>query len=333
MKRVGFLIEAIADLDNLCLAFSKACRGKQAKGEVLAFKHDLMQNLRRLREELLSGDVSVGDYSYFTISDPKQRMICAAAFRERVLHHALMNVCHPYFDRVLIADTYATRRGKGIYAALDKANQGATRYRYVVKLDVRKYFDSIQHATLKIQLRRMFKDARLLRVFDRIIDSFSISDGRGLPIGNLTSQYFANHYLSGVDHHVKEQLRIPCYVRYMDDMLLFGHDEAFLHDAVYCLQERLDEIGLSLKTPVFRDVHQGVDFLGYKIYPRKRLLERRSKIRFARKMREYMENLNRAIWAEKEYAEHVLPLIAFVRQAATKRYRMSVNSRLIIEGG
>lgn len=211
MKRTGFLIERIADLDNLYEAFRRACRGKQRKEEVRRFREHFDENIALLHRQILEADVNVGNYHYFTIHDPKERTICAADFHERVLHHAIINVCGNLFDRTLIDTTYATRKGKGVYAAIDKAVEACTKYRYTAKLDFRKYYDSIDHDLLKCQLRRRFKDGLLLRIFDEIIDSYSASPGKGLPIGNLTSQYFANAYLSSLDHYVKEMLRAHIY--------------------------------------------------------------------------------------------------------------------------
>ena len=213
MKRVGHLTEQIASIDNLYLAFIKACRGKQCKKEVKAFRRNFDSNISQIQHEIMSGCVDVGHYHYFTIHDPKERLICAAPFKERVLHHALMNICHKYFDRSLIDETFATRPGKGQYKAIDMAVDAFKQYEYVAKIDMRKYFDSISHQILKQQLRNKFKDARLLEVFFQIIDSYHTTDGNGLPIGNLTSQYFANMYLSGLDHYAKEHLHIPIYIR------------------------------------------------------------------------------------------------------------------------
>lgn len=331
MKRTGYLIERIAEPDNLYLAYCKACRGKRMKPDAKRYGKDLGANLRMLRWQILSGEVSVGNYSYFTITDPKQRLICAADFSERVLHHALMNVCHDVFDRTLIADTYATRRGKGVYAALDKASAAMKRYGYAAKLDVRKYFDSVHHSVLKEQLRRLFKDACLLSIFDRIIDSYPSSDDAGLPIGNLTSQYFANCYLSGIDHWMKEQRRVPVFIRYMDDMLLFRDDKRELKEDIVALTALAEGIGLMLKPPVILPTSQGISFLGYKLYANKRLLERRGKIRFARKMKEYATNLADGIWSEEQYREHTVPLLAFVQKAYTKQFRETVNRRMAAE--
>lgn len=153
MKRTGNLIYQIADYDNLYLAYAKACRGKQQKQEVLDFHKNFDKNIQTLRKEILSGNVDVGCYHYFKIFDPKERTICAASFKERVLHHALLNVCHDYFDNSLIDTTYATRTGKGLYAAVNKAIEGMSRYPWSAKLDYRKYYDTISHDILKEQLR------------------------------------------------------------------------------------------------------------------------------------------------------------------------------------
>lgn len=332
MKRTGYLIERIADLDNLYEAYHKACRGKRFQSDVMDFGRSLNANLSKMRKDILTGDIPVGNYTYFTIVDPKLRTICAAAFPERVLHHAIMNVCHPYFDRTLISDTFATRPNKGIYMALDMVGSACKKHRYAAKLDVRKYFDSISHPILKEKLRRLFKDRALLNLFDRIIDSYAVAADNGLPIGNLTSQYFANYYLSAADHHIKERLRVPVYVRYMDDMLLFRDDMDKLHDDVENVIEIMDESSLQLKRPVFLPSYKGIPFLGYKSYPYKRLLERRSRIRFRRKMKLYADYLNADIWTQQEYAEHVVPLLAFVKQASSYRFRLSVMERAAIEG-
>ena len=331
MKRTGYLIEQIADMNNLYEAFYKASRSKRTQKEIIEFEQKLNSNLYKMRNEILSGNVLVGQYTYFTITDPKQRMICAAAFPERVLHHAIMNVCHTYFDRTLIADTYATRLNKGIYPALDKTGKACRKFRYVAKLDVRKYFDSIKHSILKEQLRRIFKDNTLLTILDQIIDSYETDENQGLPIGNLTSQYLANYYLSAIDHHIKERLRVPIYVRYMDDILLFRNNLETLHDDVNYITEAARQIGLQLKRPVIVPCYKGIAFLGYKSYPNKRLLERRSKQRFGRKMKLYADYLNRNIWTQQQYADHIIPLLAFVGKASSHQFRASVLKRMTIE--
>ena len=318
------MTERIAELDNLYLAYAKACRGKQRKREVILFQEHFDENIAELREQILSGSVDVGHYHFFTIHDPKERIICAAPFRERVLHHALMNVCHDYFDRSLISDTYATRPGKGIYAALDKATSGAAHYQYLVKLDFRKYYDSICHERLFCQLCRKFKDKTLLGIFRQIIDSYHADTERGLPIGNLTSQYFANAYLSAFDHYAKESLRARLYIRYMDDILMAGNDKQELMTNVKKLSAYAhSRLGLTLKPPICHKSATGVVFLGYRILPCYYTLSGRSKRRFRTKFLSYEHLLADGLWTDSQYEEHILPLLSFVNHALSSGFRRS----------
>ena len=186
--------------------------------------------------ELEHDTFRVGNYHQFTIHDPKERLITAPCFRERVLHHAIFNLCEPILERHLIADTFACRVGKGWLVALERAQRFAGRHRFFLKLDIRKYFDSIAHAILLARLGRLFKDRRLLHLFERIIESYSTPPGRGVPIGSLTSQHFGNFYLASLDRWVKERLRVRGYVRYMDDFALWA-------DTSCALKIHLSEVG------------------------------------------------------------------------------------------
>lgn len=271
----------------------------------------------------------MGHYHYFMIHDPKERLICAASFPERVLHHALMNICHEYFDRTLIYDTYATRIGKGTYAALERASQGVKCYAYVVKLDVRKYFDSIRHDVLKEKLAKLFKDKTLLAIFDQLIESYHTTDKSGLPIGNLTSQYFANLYLSDIDHYIKERYQIPIYVRYMDDMLLFADSKKRLKRVVEQIQMQMQQIGLTLKPALMLRAEQGVPFLGYRVYPHKILLSGRSKRRFAHNIQLLEQMRIAGKIGEEDYMRHVVPLVEYTRWAYSKTYRNRLYNRAL----
>lgn len=326
MKRAGHLIESIADFQNLELAFYKAQKGKADKREVMEYAKRLQPNLRKLQTQILSGEIETGNYHYFTIYDPKKRLICAAPFGQRVLHHALMNACHPAFERVQIFDSYASRLEKGTYAALARAKYFIARYKWFLKLDYRKYFDSLDQTVIKHQLRSLFKDSRLLSIFEKIIDSYHINPMKGVPIGNLTSQYFANHYLAGVDHYVKEILRIPAYARYMDDLVLWDDDkEALLEAGVRLNQNSENTLKLALKPVCLNRALHGLPFLGYLLYPGRTRLAQRSRIRFIKKLRRYEENLILGIWTQSEYQAHVLPLIAFTEHAEAKEFRKKVN--------
>lgn len=328
MKRAGHLMENIADLDNLYQAYYKASLGKHGKSEVIGFGKHLDDNIKLLRSQLLNNDFKVGCYRYFTIFDPKKRLICAASFPERVVHHAVMNVCHPYFERNLINDTYATRIGKGTYEALDKAMKAMSRYQYVVKLDVRKYFDTVSHEVLKAKLRRLFKDKPLLSLFDAVIDSYSTSPEKGLPIGNLTSQYFANYYLSEVDHYAKEILAIPVYLRYMDDILFFGNEKTMVVEQVAALKAKIEALEIELKPPIISWTEVGTTYLGYRIRSHRMTLNARSRNRLKKKLNLYDEKIADGEWNESEYHDHVAPLIAFTSKAYSKKLRQRIMRQI-----
>jgi len=322
MKRIGNLISQIADLDNLYTAFYKAAKTKRGKSEVLIYESELDNNLIQLQSQILLAEVNVGNYNYFKIYDPKERTICAASFAERVLHHAIMNVCHDIFEKKLIFHTYATRTGKGTYAALDKAKIYIKKYQYCAKLDVRKYFDSISHDVLKKSLANFIKDTKLLSIFETIINSYKTQDGKGIPIGNLTSQYFANNYLSPADHYAKEQLQIPGYIRYMDDILLFENDKYLLKEKMKYFQNFVEKnLQLTFKTLILNRCLIGVSFLGYHIFPFTVKLNQRSKRRFCEKYRKYSVLIENEVWSQSEYVRHILPLISFTKYANAKSLR------------
>lgn len=195
MKRAAGLYARIADMDTLRLAFAKARRGKQDRQAVQAFAADLNGNLGRLCAELRAERVTLRGYRMFDIRDPKPRRIAAPAFADRVLHHAILHVLEPELERIAIFDSYACRTGKGTHRALARAQQHCRRHGWYLQLDVRKYFDSVDHDVLKRLLARRLKDPPLLKLLFAIVDSHATAPGKGLPIGSLTSQHLANFYL------------------------------------------------------------------------------------------------------------------------------------------
>lgn len=325
MKRVSHLIPLISEPENLRLAFWKARKGKEASREVQAYRANLDDNLNCLRKQIMTGLVEVGQYRYFKVYDPKEREICASAFGERVLHHALMNICHEYFERVQIFDSYASRPGKGTYAAIERAQQFSRRHSWFLKLDVRKFFASIHHQVLKNQMACLFKDYQLLGIFEKIIDSYEAHPSRGVPIGNLSSQYFANHYLSGLDHFIKEQLSIKAYVRYMDDMVLWHNDKRVLKEAHHSIEAFVEErLQCALKPEALNKTKSGLPFLGYRIFPYHIKLSQRSKRRFIRKLREMDQKFHSGEWSEAQCHRRALPLLAFTMHADSKNFRKKV---------
>ncbi len=332
MRRVGNLYERIADPENLRLAFWKASRGKRDRAEVRQYASHLDENLARLREDLLREAVSVGAYRFFTIRDPKERVICAAPFPERVLHHAVMNVCEPVLERYAIPDSYACRKGKGLHAAIRRAQAFARRFPWYLKLDVARYFDSVDHEVLLGLLGTRFKDRRLLRLFRTFVGTYETTPGKGLPIGNLISQHCANLYLGPLDHWVKETLRVRGYVRYMDDFVLWGEDRATLRGHQVAIEAYLrSRLRLTLKADVqLNRSTRGLPFLGYRVFPGQVRLGPRARRRFARRLAGYEGRWERGDWSEEELQRHVEPLLAYVRFADTAGFRRAVVGRVSV---
>ena len=328
VKRVGHLMERIASRDNLFEAFLRAARGKQTKKEVTVFRNKLDENISVLQHQLLDGTFRFGNYHFFVIHDPKRREICAASFQERVVFHAMMRICHPVFDQYQVYDSYASRLGKGTYKALERTQQFARRYAWFVKLDMKKYFDSIDHGILMRQLCRLFKDPLLLTYFQQLVRGYQAESGKGLPIGNLTSQYFANHYLAEADHFVKEVQGVPAMVRYMDDVLLFSNNKDRLIEWTNRYQCFVnEELRLATHGPVMNRTPFGIPFLGYVVYDRGMRLNRRSKQRFEKKMRDLSASVNLGLMEEKEYAMRTKCLMAFVQKAETNGFLCSMATK------
>lgn len=337
MRRAGGLFPDIVRFRTLLEAERRAARGKRDRPTVQAFEMDLERELIRLREELASHSYHPGPSITFEVRDPKRRAICAAPFRDRVVHHAICDVLEPVFERRACHDSYACRRGKGSHAAIERTQAFARRWPYVLKCDVRRFFASVDHAVLRALLRRVLKDRAVLALLDRIIDHPppDALPGRGLPIGNLTSQHFANLILGELDHHVKDRLALPGYIRYMDDFLLFGADTAALHE-LHAEVRRflLKRLGLELKAsaaPV-NPVSEGIGFLGFRVYPRTIRLNQRTRRRFLRKVRGIERACQIGAIDLGELSRRAASLYAHIGHADSYRLRRRVCGTSIIEG-
>ncbi len=325
MKRKGFLITQITDLNNLYKAFYKAKKGKTNKSEIENYQKELYPNLKRLQNEIETGKLVLGNYRYFTIYEPKKRLICAASFAERVLHHALMNVCHPYFENQQINESYATRLNKGTYKAVEKAKYYSKHFRYYIKFDIRKYFDSISHSILMEKLQSVFKDPPLLYLFHQIIESYHSCEGKGLPIGNLTSQYFANFYLAEFDRFIKQTHRIKPYVRYMDDFIIWTNNKSEINKFIELVIDFLkSKLSLNLKIKYSNTCEHGLNFLSYRIFSNRIELHHKSKKRFIEKNTYFLSKLMKNQLSEKEFQVHLQPLTAFTLHASAKGFRRKV---------
>lgn len=325
MRRVGNLWQGIVERGNLLRAFHQAAKGKRHKQEVREFALHLDANLDRMREQLLDRTFETGQFHVFRIRDPKERTIHAARFPERVFHHALMNFCEPALERQAIHHSYACRKGKGRLAAIAAARKAARRSEFYLKLDIRKYFDSIPHDRLLGRLKRHFKDPDVLYWFEKILHGHRAEVGRGLPIGNLTSQHFANFYLNTLDRFCERHPAVSAYCRYMDDFVCWGNDRQALR-ALGCEINSLveDELGLALKhSPNAQAVARGMDFLGYRIFTNHVTLNRRSKVRYGRRLRSIEADALSEELNEQAIQQRLTAATAFLLPASSFLYRQA----------
>lgn len=283
MRRSSVTLHDVTTLDTLAHAFWRAAKGKRRDPEVVRFAADLLGELSRLGAEIRAGTVEVGRMHAFAIRDPKPRIIHAPCFRERVLHHALMAHVGPVLDRTLVDDTFACREGKGTLAAVLRAQHHARRFPWYVKVDVRGYFASIDHAILRAALRRKLKDRGVLELCDRIIAAHQSSrPALGLPIGALTSQCFANYYLAPLDRLLLQHLRVAGMVRYMDDAIAWCRNRTEARSVLAAIEEfTAASLGLALKPAQIQRSDRGVSFLGFRVLPGVLRLSRRRRRRYA----------------------------------------------------
>ncbi len=287
------------DFQNLYKAHTVARRGKRNTREVIEFEVDLGKNLAMLSDSLKDGTYRMQDYYSFAIYDPKYRMIHALHYRDRVVQHCLCDeVIAPILDKKLIYDNAACRIGKGTHFAIGRVSKFLHDFYnkhgtdgYFLKCDIRKFFGNIDHCVLKQKLSKVIGDKDVLNLLYRIIDSFEVTWGKGLPLGNQTSQWFAIFYLNDFDRLIKEKMKIKYYSRYMDDCVLIHHDKKYLR---YCLDQMKQclktlKIDFNEKTEIF-PLKNGVDYLGWHIYLTEsgkviRKVKQQTKYRYKRKLK------------------------------------------------
>lgn len=304
MKRAGNLWPQLTAWKNLLDSAHLAAKGKRKRPDVARFLHELEPNLCALRTSLLNGSYLPGGYRTFWIWDPKPRQISAAPFRDRVVHHALTRVLDQVFEPRFCLYSFASRKGFGQHRALALARDACRRHRYVLKCDIQKYFPSIDHEILKTLLERAIKCTGTLWLARLIVDgsnrqeevmSYFPGDNlftpferrRGLPIGNQTSQFFANVYLNPLDQFVLRELRPARYLRYVDDFVLFGDDKDSLLKMRQQIARFLCDLRLSLhdgKSRVYRCA-DGLTFLGWRLFPNRIRLARSNIVRTRRRLK------------------------------------------------
>ncbi len=297
MKRYGCLYARICSFENLLIASRKAQKGKRFKYSTSSFNLELEKELFSLQQKLENQTYRMGEYKHFYIYDPKRRLISAAPYADRVVQHALCNIIEPIFDKSFIYDNYACRKDKGSHMAVDRFTEYSRGNDYVLKCDIRHYFASIDHDALYGLIRKKIKDPKTLRLIRLIIDS---TPSPGIPIGNLTSQIFANLYLNELDHHLKETIKCRCYIRYMDDLIVFDNDKSELDRIKGHIREFIKDLKLELHENKSRAyaTKKGISFLGYKIYPAHRIVMKQNIKRIRKRLRGYFRLLQKGVVAK-----------------------------------
>jgi retron-type reverse transcriptase len=349
MKRTGNLWERVTSWENLMQAAHAAARGKRTRPDVARFLHELEPNLCLLQRELEEGAYRPGGYRTFWIRDPKPRLISAASFRDRVVHHALTRVLEPVFERRFSDYSFASRKGFGQHRALKLARDACRRYRYVLKCDIRKYFPSIDHAILKDLIARVIKCPRTLELAGRIIDGSNEQEEaieyfpgdslftpwerrRGLPIGNQTSQFFANVYLNPLDHFAMRELRPAVYLRYVDDFVLFGDDKRELRRMAERIREFLEGLRLIPHERKFRvySCGEGVTLLGWRILPGQMRLARPNVVRMRRRLKKMAALYHAGRWRFEQVQCRVQAWLGHAAFGDTWRLRQNLFAQFIL---
>ena len=297
----GSIFYDVISVKNLFSAWNEFKRGKRNKIEVQEFEFNLENNLFQLHEELKSGKWKPEGYTAFYVRDPKLRHIHKASVRDRVFNQALFRVLYQIFDKHFIHDSYSCRSGKGTHRGvlqldsfIRSLSKNYTKPVFILKCDVRKFFDSISHEILLSLIRRHVSDCQLIHVIELIIHSFCVLPGKGLPLGNVTSQLFANVYLNELDHFMKHVLKTRRYLRYCDDFVIVEREEeklvAFIPAVDSFLRQKLG-MNLHPNKIILRKATQGIDFLGYVLMPHYKVLRTKTKKRIVRKIKILREDV------------------------------------------
>lgn len=350
MKRYNNLYSRLFSFENLLVAANQAQKGKRFNPAVLQFNARLEKELLYLSKTLQDHSYQPGGYTPFWVFDKgKKRYISRAPYRDRVVHHALINIIKPVFDPTLITDCYANRKGKGTHRCVDHAQAFCAKNRYVLQCDISKYFPSIDHQILKQIVRRKISDSEILWLVDTIIDASNEQEEpycwyfpgddlitplvrrRGIPIGNLTSQFFANLYMSGLDHFVKEKLHCRFYLRYVDDFLCFDNEKGRLHEYKKKISIYLEGLRLVLhpkKSLVF-PTRIGIPFLGYKIFPHYSRLSKQNSMGFRKRLQHYCQEYSTGKKDLHDFTPSIQAWIAHAEHANTFQLRKALFNEAV----
>jgi len=336
MKEETATYEELCSIENLELAFNKARKGKTLKPYVIKFEENLNENLNQLRFELLTQAYKPKPLETFILRDPKTRKISKSDFRDRVIHHAICNIIEPIFEKTFISDSYANRMGKGGLNAIKKfdafkrkVSKNNTIKCYVLKADIKHYFENVNHKILLSLLKKKIKDKQIINLIKIILENHnSKKEGQGMPLGNLTSQFFANIYLNELDQFIKHVLRVKYYVRYVDDFVILNNSKP-------TLEKQRKEINSFLKQNLELELHpektkiitlkQGVNFLGFRIFYHHKLLYQRKIKKFKHKLQRLKKEDEKGTIDREKIIESFEGHLAYSNHANTYKYRKKIT--------
>lgn len=325
MKRFGNLWHKVISYENLYSAYLKARQGRGNLESVKRFEQDIEGNLKRLQQSLINKTFTTSNYNTRTIYEPKQRIIYILPFYpDRILQHALMNIIAPIFHARFISDTYACIPDRGLHAGLIKANSYVQKNKYCLKMDIKKFYPSIHHETLYRIIERKIKDKDVLWLVANIINSFQ--GDRNCPIGNLTSQWFGNIYLTQLDYFCKQNLRAKNYIRYCDDFLIFSNSKEELNKNAQLIQEYLGNVlKLRMSKCDLFPVTRGVDFLGYRYFKGYILLRKRTARGIIRRLKKLYSEYDKGHIDAEKMLSHLSSVEGYISWANSYNFRRKIN--------
>ncbi len=351
MKSYKNLYPKLYSYGNLEKAFKKASKGKNSKPYVVEFKINLKENLLRLQKDLRDETYMPHKLKKFTVRDPKTRLIRKSIFRDRVVHHAIVNILEPIYDPIFISDSYANRTDKGTIAAIQRFDQfkkkvskngqlikGAKTNNmikgYVLKADIKKFFDSVYQNKLIEIFRHKIKDEKLIWLIVKILKNFD-NKKVGMPLGNMTSQFFANIYLNDLDQFIKRKLRMKYYLRYVDDFIIMHSDKKVLEDCMTKIEKYLKTLRLEMhkdKSKIY-PLYKGVEFLGFKIFYEYKRVRKRNVKHFKKKLNNLLKNYQSDVISKEKFIESINGWFAYIMWGNTYRLRKEIISEIEKEIG
>jgi RNA-directed DNA polymerase len=330
----------LISLDNLFDAWKIFRHNKGSKPDVQEFEFNLETNLFALHKKLRGGFYNHDRYEAFYVRDPKLRHIHKATITDRIVHHAVISTIEPSFEKGFIFDSYAARKGKGLHKAVGrlrgflwKTSQNNTATVWALKCDVRKFFDSVDHGVLLDLIRRRVSDPDILALIENIVSSFAKAPGKGLPLGNVTSQLFSNVYLNELDQFVKRTLRVKQYIRYADDFIILSRDRSYLESLLPTITKFLnDHLKLEVHPNkiVFAKWHNGIDFLGYILFPYHTLLRTKTKKRMVKNIHKNLAAKKRGDMSEDQFEQSLRSYLGVMKHANTHRLVIDILNEHVL---